>query len=477
MHFCRIDTDILVLGSGLAGLRAALSAHTANPSLRIVIVSERCGPAGSSFANRNNCLGMQVCFSERDQEELIGDVLNLAAPGIVAPHLVSILAGDSLDRFEDLVELGIQFRQNPDTVWEKYPACFSPSSRRAVIFDNLEHAFERFKGRLASPNVVWLPGMHALALLQEGPEAPVVGALLLDLAHNSHVAVRASHTIMALGGPAPIFRFNVAGPGNPGYSYGFMREAGVKLCNTSFLQFMWSDVDTGAFFPVASLASPNWSIGSQKLTLPDTLAALASRRGAHCPCGYGLEDRGYDGFLADNLLDNGWVQIASASKVLRIAPMVHAGNGGAIIDEHGRTNVPHLYACGECASGMHGANRIGGGMVLAIQVFGHRAGVHAAGSSEGEASTSRNVFTQLVNNQIRNSRDSSADELKKSYPGHVLLRALSSCKSAGKGITCEAIDLWLPSRERLLALTYNAIVDHCSSLTEQMNQGSDFDHS
>ena len=67
--------------------------------------------------------------------------------------------------------------------------------------------------------------------------------------------------------------------------------------------------------------------------------------------------------------DRGW---------LDIVPMAHAGNGGALIDATGATNISGLYACGECASGMHGANRVGGAMVLATQVFGERAGRHAA---------------------------------------------------------------------------------------------------
>jgi L-aspartate oxidase len=58
--------------------------------------------------------------------------------------------------------------------------------------------------------------------------------------------------------------------------------------------------------------------------------------------------------------------------------MAHAGNGGALIDEHGGTGVPGLFACGECATGMHGANRIGGAMASATQVFGKRAGEAAA---------------------------------------------------------------------------------------------------
>ncbi|MFN2169286.1 MAG: FAD-binding protein, partial [Anaerolineae bacterium] len=64
-----------------------------------------------------------------------------------------------------------------------------------------------------------------------------------------------------------------------------------------------------------------------------------------------------------------------------IAPFAHAFNGGIIVDEHGRTTTPGLYACGELAAGPHGANRVGGHMFAVLLVLGKRAGEHAAGSA------------------------------------------------------------------------------------------------
>lgn len=465
MNLHQMNVDILVLGSGLAGLRAALSAHIADPGLRIGIVSESHGPSGSSFANVNNCLGMQVCFSERDREELVQDILNLAAPGHVDRQLAAILARESLDRFQDLVRLGFSFRRN-GTSLELHSACFSPLSRRSVVMDDLKGAYALFRDRLSASNIAWLPRMHVLALIQSASKAPAGGALLLDLDRNARVAVRSKSTIMALGGPAPIFSCNLAGPGNPGYSYGIMREAGVDLCNTPFLQMMWCDVRTGKYFPIASLATPDHRVGSHGRPLPAELLALAPQRATHCPCGYTVKDSGFDCFLMANMGEEGWLEMTISGNTFRLAPMAHAGNGGAAIDEHGRTNVPRLYACGECASGMHGANRIGGGMVLATQVFGHRAGVHAARTSSDDFSLNSETFIDLVNHTNKSIPDSSGEKLMGAYPSHLAYSLIHSCISQKKEVYIRRTGEVRSLRQWLIEQTFNVILGPYRSLSK-----------
>ncbi|MDY7002291.1 MAG: FAD-binding protein, partial [Thermodesulfobacteriota bacterium] len=68
----------------------------------------------------------------------------------------------------------------------------------------------------------------------------------------------------------------------------------------------------------------------------------------------------------------------------------------ARIDENGRTSVPGLFAIGECASGMHGANRIGGAMVAATQVFGARAGRAAGLDAVSRDHTPEKEFKELT---------------------------------------------------------------------------------
>jgi len=118
------------------------------------------------------------------------------------------------------------------------------------------------------------------------------------------------------------------------------------------------------------------------------IAALADSRRGHCPVAFGLPDAKLDLALLARRGPDGVVRGPGAPAMALYA---HAGNGGAKIDTHGRTTIPGLFACGECAGGMHGANRLGGAMALACLVFGARAGATAA--DEAAADEARNLPT------------------------------------------------------------------------------------
>ena len=85
--------DILVLGAGLAGLRAAWAALEQAPCSRVMVVRPGRGPSGSSFSNVNNMLGMQVCMDTADEDALVADVQASANQGHVDASLVRIMAG------------------------------------------------------------------------------------------------------------------------------------------------------------------------------------------------------------------------------------------------------------------------------------------------------------------------------------------------------------------------------------------------
>ena len=72
-------------------------------------------------------------------------------------------------------------------------------------------------------------------------------------------------------------------------------------------------------------------------------------------------------------------KLNAADKPFRVAPVCHFSMGGVVIDEHGDTGVPGLYAAGEVVGGVHGANRHGGNALTDITVFGAKAGAAAAG--------------------------------------------------------------------------------------------------
>ncbi len=131
------------------------------------------------------------------------------------------------------------------------------------------------------------------------------------------------------------------------------------------------------------------------------MAEAAVLRSTHCPFGYGLPDAALDRFLLDqaDALGAAFIQIQREDgrrERLRVALMAQAGNGGAIIDSRARTNIDGLYAVGECATGMHGANRIGGAMVASCLVFGARAGRDAAESLGGPSRNRREFEAALA---------------------------------------------------------------------------------
>lgn len=400
MHYIRVDTGVLVLGAGLAGLRAAWAALQACPGVPVTVVSALPGPSGSSFANPNRMLGMQVPEGEAAVQAYVREALDLARPGQADPRLVEVLAAEARDRFQDLLGLGLAFKRGPEGGTRRFPGCFSPGAERAVVFTGLPEAHAAFAGRVQTLGGRFLSGLRVRELAPgRGPGKGVAGAWLEDLSGGPAVLVRAAAVVMALGGPASLFALNLSArsgsPGAWGDSYALLRRAGARLINAGYLQFLWSDVATGAYWPLDTLGRPGVKVLAPdgRIAAPrdlldpqalDGLAVLAESRRHHCPASHGRPDAALDAFAAGLLDSRGMLRVRDPEGVWQaVAPLAQAGNGGARVDEWGRTGVDGLFAVGECASGMHGANRIGGGMVLATQVFGKRAGEAAARLARG----------------------------------------------------------------------------------------------
>ena len=447
------SVDVLILGAGLAGLRAALSCLDCEPALRVLVVSASDAPSGSSFANQNNALGIHVCRCDAEREAYLREALALNRGAFLSPELLAIQAEEGEARLRDLIDLGLDFARAPGGELLGHSSCFSPHSRRAFVFTGLASAYACFKTRLqalgcrfapgwlpavigtdlgmtvsrpaASPetsarpeipesaragvcpdaaidlpgpsglNAPWSTSVAGRPIDGEAPRA--TGALLVPRDGGDPVFVAARAVAAALGGPGRLFAHSMAGPGTPGYGHGLLLDAGASMGNLGFLQFMWGTTPGKSFWQPAALGA-----GGYGLVMPDgahadfesilasrpnsptsqslaILRALCATRAGHCPFAYGLEDSALDLALAAGLDESGAVRLTQPDgAALHLAPMAHASNGGALIDENGQTSVQGLLACGECATGMHGANRLGGAMVLATQVFGHRAGRRAA---------------------------------------------------------------------------------------------------
>lgn len=370
-----IHSHVLVLGAGLAGLRAAWAAKEHDPQLDVLLATACSGPSGSSFANRNNALGMQFLCEEAEQEIFVQEALTLGAPGYVDSKLVRLMARECEPRFKELCELKLEFRRDDGGGLRRFTGCGSPH-KRAAIFDNLPHAFNQFTARTTGYGIDQLIGFIVLGLIVE--DGICMGAWGVD-SEGDPLVIHSRAVVLAIGGPAPLYRHRVCGPANPGFSLGLLHDAGAVLANESFLQFMWYD-SRGNFRNLNQVLGGGASIvrpGGSMLA-PGIREDLLHARGTHCPAFYGHEDALADEMLLSHRWDDGWCRVKQGGETVMLTLMAHAGNGGAVVDELGETSIRNLFAAGECATGMHGANRMGGGMVLATQVFGQRAGLAAA---------------------------------------------------------------------------------------------------
>jgi succinate dehydrogenase/fumarate reductase flavoprotein subunit len=369
----RAETDVLVLGAGLAGLRAAQAAREAAPDISVLSACLRPGPAGSSFANRNDALGIQVPLTDEERDAFVHEVLELADPGFVRPELVRIMAGEARERFRELWSASLDFRRREGTL-QRFAGCGS-GCPRSFVFDGLRQAHAKLENR-----VRLLGGMIDADLDIRGltvEDGVCTGAWGLNGA-GKPVAIRARSVVMALGGSAPLYEHRVCGPANRGISLALLHGAGCDIANAGYMQFLWHDRH-GAYINPAGLTKNGRTILHQgKEHQPDFAPELLTTRYGHCPTFPFHEDAVIDRWLLERAEDDGFVRVRTHEGMVEAAPMAHAGNGGAIVDERGATTVPNLFAAGECATGMHGAQRIGGAMVLACLVFGRRAGIAAA---------------------------------------------------------------------------------------------------
>jgi fumarate reductase (CoM/CoB) subunit A len=382
-----IETDVLIVGAGAAGIRAALAASEAGADVAMVAKGE-VAEAGSTFSTISRGWGIQALVGkERTQKNLeafYDDIIRVGL-GQCDPELVRILVEESGPRFEDLISYGIRFRKDSYGDYIRAKGCFSDCKRAFLTedFTNLQASFlailRRSAVRVVRGYVIDLMTGHGACW----------GAWTVTPAGKAG-QIKAKATVLATGGGAGIFKEHLVSEGEIGDGYALAYRAGAELNNLEFIQFMLGLKMDGLrrFLPPADLRKPGMLRSSKGCDLLETCipdprarAEAVHDRQNHFPfsCRDGShhidiavakeyqQGRGITWGGSDGRQDRG--------QVLHFA---HAFNGGVKINECGETTIPGLFATGEVAAGPHGADRIGGCMMTATQVFGARAGRFAA---------------------------------------------------------------------------------------------------
>ena len=397
-----IETDILILGSGGAGLFAALHAHQANPHLQITIAVK--GLLGKSGCTRMVQGGYNVALAEGDSvERHFMDTIE-GGKWLSDQDLAWTLVSTAVERIHELEnELGCFFDRNPDgTVHQKAFA--------GQTFDRTVHKGDltgiEIINRLAEQ--VWQRGIQrleeyrALELIRSADGNSLAGVLMLDMRTGEFVLVRAKAVLLATGGGPTMYKYHTPSGDKSCDGLAMALRAGLELRDMEMVQF----------HPTGLLAGPgtrmtgtvleeglrgaggyllnskqerfmgNYDSRNERATRDIVSRAINTeiREGRATPHGGVYIQMSHLGPENVRKLFKGMVERCAdsgfdlASNLVEVVPTAHYMMGGLVFNIDCSTALPGLFAAGEDTGGVHGANRLGGNGVANSTVFGGIAG-------------------------------------------------------------------------------------------------------
>ena len=399
----RLRTDILILGSGGAGLFAALHAHACDPALDITIATK--GLLGKCGCTRMVQGGYNVALHRGDSVER--HFMDTIEGGKWLPDqdLAWTLVSKAIERIAELEnEIGCFFDRNPDGTL--HGKAFAGQS-----FDRTVH-----KGDLTGIEIinrlmeqVWarsairrLEEHRALALVPAKDGASVAGALLVDVRTGAFRFIEAQAVLLATGGGPTMYRYHTPSGDKSMDGIAMALRAGLPLRDMEMVQFhptgLFAGPDTRMTGTVLEEglrgAGGHLLNGAMRRFMADYDAQLeratrdvvsramynemrAGRTTANgglyikmSHLGAGNVRKQFKG-MVERCGDCGF---DLAGGLVEVVPTAHYFMGGLVCKPDTSTELPGLFVAGEDASGMHGANRLGGNGVANSTVFGGIAG-------------------------------------------------------------------------------------------------------
>ena len=403
------STDVLVIGSGIAGLCAAIEAARAGATVTVASAGKTM--SGSSFFPGTWGLGLIGPVDAEDEQDLI-DTIQAVGGGVADPELVQTFVHgipQAIQWLEQDLGVELQRPQSAESAQQKqFIPCFDHKTRmwRGLTRKPLEDALA---AQIESLGIRLLP-RHELIDLIEGANDRISGAVLYDRTSERLVSIAAKATVIAAGGTGGLFERSLTSTDVLSSSQAIALAHGATLTNIEFMQMM-----PGFIEPKRNLVFNEKTWRYVKFDQPvdiadDKLDNLLEQRSGYGPFTSRLDSRAIDLAIAQAGAEGlalhydfpredvpefvqtfaTWLQdehgIAPTDEV-RVAMYAHAANGGIKIDKTAYADVKGLYACGEATGGMHGADRIGGLSSANGIVFGRIAGASAARAAQDAPKT------------------------------------------------------------------------------------------
>ncbi len=409
----RIDTDILILGAGGAGLLAALHASRANPDLKITIAVKgllgKCGCTRMVQGGYNVALGADDSVERHFMDSIVG------GKWLPDQDLAWKLCETAVERIRELEnEMGCYFDRKDDGSLD-HKAFAGQTADRTVHKGDLTgiEIINRLMEQVLRLPLQKLEEHRALALIPDREGSRLAGVLMVDMRSGEMIFVRAKAVLLGTGGGPTMYRYYTPSGEKSMDGLAMALRLGLPLRDMEMVQF----------HPTGLLAGKDTRMTGTVLEEGLRGAGGHLLNGAGERFLFGLDERGeratrdivsrgiYDEMRRGNTTPNGGVYISMshlgvdnvrqkfkgmvkrcadcgfdlAGGRVEVVPTAHYLMGGLVCDTDTRSELAGLFVAGEDAGGIHGANRLGGNGVANSTVYGGIAGEVMAACAAGES--------------------------------------------------------------------------------------------
>ena len=408
-----MQTDFLVIGSGIAGLTFALKVAEACPDKRVTVITKTI----SDETNTKYAQGGVAAVWDEDSDDFnkhIEDTL-IAGDGLCQQETVEVVVKEGPQRVREIIQWGARFDKDADGDYALGKEGGHSESRILHYKDVTGKEMERalLEAVRLRPNievlshwfVVDLITQHHLGYLvmKSTPDIQCFGVYALNLQTNRIDKILAGITVLATGGNGQIYRTTTNPAIATGDGVAMVYRAKGRIENMEFIQFHPTALHEphvkGHSFLITEAVRGDGGIlrnhaGEAFMERYDERKDLAPRDIVARAIDSEMKIQGTEHVWLDcrhmdadnfsrhfpNILEKcRSIGIDPMKDLIPVAPAAHYSCGGIKTDLQGRTSIRHLYAAGECAStGLHGANRLASNSLLEAMVFAHRISEDAA---------------------------------------------------------------------------------------------------